>query len=390
MKHNWNYKQIGEVCSVVGGSTPKTDIEEFWGGELNWFTPAEIDERKYYDESERKITPEAVKASGLTLLPAGTVLLTSRAPIGKIGILTQGGYCNQGFKNLICNECLYNEYLYYVLLFFNEEIKGKGRGSTFKEISKKITESIEIPVPPLKVQEQIVAEFDKIIEIIRDCKEAIRNLDALAQSLFYDYFGDPIINHNKRKSSPLNNLCTVTSSNRIFADEYCENGIPFYRGKEVSELSRGENISTELYISKERYELLKVSNNIPQINDILITAVGTIGNIWIVNSTKPFYFKDGNIIWLKDMDYASINSVYFKYFLKKLIRDEKEKMANGSAYKALTIQKLKKTNVILPPLAHQQKFAARIEQIEQQKKDLEETIANMQTLLNCRMDYWFN
>ena len=372
MRHNWEYKRLGEVCEIQPGqrivSKDTLPGEYFvYGGGGATFTT-----QNYNRENSMIVSRFAMSHCCVRFVKGKFFLNDSGLSVNTHSPLLDQGYLD---KYLWSNQSL---------------IYSLGRGAAQKNLNMKAFSDIKLPIPPIKEQELIVAELDKINEIINDCKEVIRNLDALAQSLFYDYFGDPIINHNKRKNSPLNNLCTVTSSNRIFADEYCENGIPFYRGKEVSELSRGENISTELYISKERYELLKASNNIPQINDILITAVGTIGNIWIVNSAKPFYFKDGNIIWLKDIDHASINSVYFKYFLKKLIRDEKEKMANGSAYKALTIQKLKKTNVILPPLAHQQKFASQIEQIELQKKDLEETIANMQSLLKSRMDYWFN
>ena len=186
MKHNWEYKRLGDVCDVIGGSTPRTEISEFWNGSLNWFTPAEISDKKFYASSERKITEEAVKTTGLTLMPPGTVLLTSRAPIGKVGIATEYCYCNQGFKNLVCKDSIFNEYLYYTLIYFNEDIKDRGRGATFKEISKKVTESISIPVPPMEVQQQIVTELDKINEIIEDCRELLRNLDALAKSLFYD------------------------------------------------------------------------------------------------------------------------------------------------------------------------------------------------------------
>ena len=383
MKHNWKYKRLEDISNINMGQSPNSSFYNENGEGLPFFQGCADFGEKY---------PVTKKYCRLPLktAEADDILFSVRAPIGTMNYAKEKCCIGRGLCSINTLSAVLQNYLFYVLDFSKPKIIEQGRGSTFKSVGKDIIANHIIPVPPLDVQKQIIAELDKINEIISDCNEAIRNLDNLATSLFYDYFSDAIINHNKHKISLLNNLCTVTSSNRIFADEYCENGIPFYRGKEVSELSRGENISTELYISKERYELLKTSNNIPQMNDILITAVGTIGNIWIVNSTKPFYFKDGNIIWLKDIDYTLINSVYFKFFLNKLIQDEKEKMANGSAYKALTIQKLKKINVILPPPALQQKFAACIEQIDQQKKGVEKTIANMQTLLDSRMDYWFN
>ena len=343
MKHKWEYIRLDEGCF------PKKEIKRatkhFKTDDLiEYIDISSIDRLAHCISTTNSYIFAEAPSRAQQCVENNDVLVSLVRPNlknvaiindNRSNLIASSGFCVLRGKTLI------PKFVYYIATssFFTENLVSKCAGAAYPAVNEEDLRNIIVPRPSKVAQEKIVRELDKINEIISDCKEVIRNLDALAQSLFYDYFGDPIINHNKRKNSPLNNLCTVTSSNRIFADEYCENGIPFYRGKEVSELSRGENISTELYISKERYELLKASNNIPQINDILITAVGTIGNIWIVNSAKPFYFKDGNIIWLKDIDHASINSVYFKYFLKKLIRDEKEKMANGSAYKALTIQK---------------------------------------------------
>lgn len=383
MKHKWNYKSIGEVCSVVGGSTPKTNIEEFWGGELNWFTPAEIDERKYYDESERKITHEAVRSSGLTLLPVGTVLLTSRAPIGKIGIITKESYCNQGFKNLICNEGLYNEYLYYVLLFFNEDIKGKGRGSTFKEISKKITEAIEIPVPPIDVQEQIVVELDKINEIINDCKEAINNLDTFTQSLFYDFFGDPLTNPKHWEVCKLGDKFETGSGGTPSktVNEYWENGdIPWIgsnmcQNKIITETD-GKFI-TSLGLENSSAKVLEP-------NTVLVALVGaTIGKVGLL---KIHSATNQNIGFIKPN--PTIAFPLYLFFVIKNLHSLFTNIGNGK-FKMANLSFIRNLPIMLPPLSLQNKFASRIEQIEQQK-NLEETIANMQMLLNSRMDYWFN
>jgi type I restriction enzyme S subunit len=109
---------------------------------------------------------------------------------------------------LVCKKGLYNEYLYYAIIYFNEDIKAKGRGVIFKEISKRITEQISIPVPPLPIQEQIVAELDKINEVIADNRELLKKLDALEQALFYDTFGDPVTNPKGWKVAPLSQLVT--------------------------------------------------------------------------------------------------------------------------------------------------------------------------------------
>lgn len=391
MKHNWEYKRLGDICTVIGGSTPKTDVSEYWNGLLNWFTPAEISDKKYYSDSERKITPEAVKAAGLTLMPAGTVLLTSRAPIGKVGITTIESYCNQGFKNFVCGDSILNEYLYYALIHFNDDIKGMGHGATFKEISKKTTENIEIPVPPMAVQQRIVEELDKINEVIDDCRELLHNLDALAQSLFYDTFGDPITNPKGFKFDKLGLRNEISSAKRVLVQDVVDSGIPFIRGTELALLSKQNSFDSSvftMFITPEHYEKVKAITGVPKLNDLLIPSINPDGYVWEVNTPDPLYFKDGRVLWIH-VNHDVYSSKWLKFALSKVII---EKFANlrGAVFAELTLVFLRNLELIVPPIELQENFAKRIEQIEAQKKAVEQTIAELQTLLDSRMDYWFN
>ena len=142
--------KLGEICEIVSGATPKTGIGEYWDGELKWITPAEITDESYIVcNSVRKITEIGAKKTGLMPFPKGTVILSSRAPIGKVAIAGCEMYCNQGFKNLICSDKINNRYLYWFLKSNTEFLNSLGRGATFKEISKQIVASIEINVPDL-------------------------------------------------------------------------------------------------------------------------------------------------------------------------------------------------------------------------------------------------
>ena len=388
MKQGWEIKKLGEVCDVVGGSTPKTSEKTYWGGEYYWISPAELDGSKYVYATSRTITDEGVKSAHLQMLPIGTVLLSSRAPIGKVAITKVPMYCNQGFKNLICKNEVINEYVYWFLLNSTDYLNSLGTGATFKEISKKVVELIQIPVPPLPEQERIVAELDCLSGIIEKKKQQLKEYDALAQSIFYEMFGNPIDNEKGWEYEKLSNKAEISSSKRIFASEYSDSGIPFYRGKEITEKSKGNPISVELFISQERFEEIKLKYGIPAIGDILVTAVGTIGNIWVVDSDEPFYFKDGNVLWLKIKD--DTNPIYFKYILTILIDEYKEMVANGCAYSALTIANLKDMPTCITPLSLQQEFASKIEAIEKQKELIKQSIAETETLFNSRMDYYFN
>lgn len=247
----------------------------------------------------------------------------------------------------------------------------------------------DIPLPPKSTQLAIVSELDKINELIRLKKEQLKDSDNLAQSIFYEMFGDPVENEKGWEVKKLGEVCNITSSKRIFADEYTDKGIPFYRSKEVIERSKGLPISVELFISPERYSEIKEKFGIPNVGDILVTAVGTIGKIWSIDTDEKFYFKDGNLVWLKDIDSSLVNTIFFRRLLEYLIDEYKKINANGAAYSALTIAKLKLMQCPLPPLPLQQLFAQLIEQIEHQKAEVQKAITDLETLLASRMQYWF-
>lgn len=153
-----SWVSIKEIGTVVGGATPKTDHDEYWGGSYRWITPAELDaDSGYIYDSVRKLTKAGVESCSLQEMPIGTVILSSRAPIGKVAIAGNTFYCNQGFKNIICKEGITPRYLYTVLLLNVEYLNSLGRGATFREISKGIVENIRIPVPPIELQQQFTA-----------------------------------------------------------------------------------------------------------------------------------------------------------------------------------------------------------------------------------------
>jgi type I restriction enzyme S subunit len=159
----------------------------------------------------------------------------------------------------------------------------------------------------------------------------------------------------------LGRLMKVTSSKRIFESEYSENGVPFFRSKEIGDLSRGEDIKTTLYISAERYLELKEHADFPQSGDLLLTSVGTIGNTWIVDE-REFYFKDGNITQIIQTYGVDMRFVQL-YISSPLFTDAVEKIVAGTAYSALTIVKIKGMILPLPPLAEQRRIVAKVDQL---------------------------
>lgn len=252
----------------------------------------------------------------------------------------------------------------------------------------KLLKEVNVPIPAKDIQRNIVDELDQINALIAIKEKQLRELEELEQTIFHEMFGDIIVNNKKWKVENLTRFCEVSSSKRIFANEYVSNGVPFYRGKEITELSKEHPISLELFISKERYAKIKESYGCPKIGDVLLTAVGTIGNIWVVDTEEPFYFKDGNIIWLKKI--SGINSIYLRYALGILINEFKYQMAHGCAYSALTIKAMSEMNIAIPPQNTQQEFANRIGAVITNKSSVKTTLKELQELLASRMQYWFD
>ncbi len=180
---------ISNIGTVVSGSTPKTNISDYWDGEFRWITPAELsnDSGVIYD-SIKKITKAGIKSCSLQELPIGTVILSSRAPIGKVAIAGNTFYCNQGFKCIICSNKIIPRYLYYLLLLNEKYLVSLGRGATFKEISKSIVENIKIPCPTIDKQLKFTEFANQIDKSKFVIKKALDKTQLLFDSLMQQYF----------------------------------------------------------------------------------------------------------------------------------------------------------------------------------------------------------
>ena len=156
------YGKINQYAQVILGTTPNSKEASYWDGDIKWITPAEMTDEPYYIyDTERHITEEGVKSASLTLLPYRSVLFSTRAPIGKVGLAGSPMYSNQGFKNFICGEKLNPVYLYYSLIYKRDYLISLGTGTTFKELSKKTVEGLNMAVPPLHLQDQFESIYDQ-------------------------------------------------------------------------------------------------------------------------------------------------------------------------------------------------------------------------------------
>ena len=267
--------------------------------------------------------------------------------------------------------------------------KAKLRGSTARRRSLPTPTLLELDVPLSDIEQQRLA-----LTTIHHAKNALDSrqaqltkLDELVKARFVEMFGDPISNTKRWDVIELGSLTGIGSSKRIFEKEYVSEGIPFYRTKEIVELSKGNPISTELYITEKRFLEIKEQYGVPQKGDLLISAVGTIGVIWIVDEKNDFYFKDGNLIRVDSSD--RFNSTYMKTLLESLIAEYKKQMSSGTAYSALTISGLMKMKIYDVPLSLQNQFAAFVAEVDKSKADVQKALDQTQLLFDSLMQQYF-
>lgn len=387
-KSKWQKKTIGQIGKVISGSTPRTDNPSNWeDGTHNWVTPAELKGDKYYGSTQKKITDTALKTTNLTLMPVGTVLLSSRAPIGKVAITTEPMYCNQGFKNIVCNTSIYNEYLYYYLKYNNDELNRRGNGVTFKEISKKIVESFPVILPSLEEQKGIAAELDALQTMIDGYKAQLLDLDELIKSIFKNTFGEPISNPKGWDVDVLENIvsedCPITYGIVQPGDDM-NDGIPVVRPVDL--------IST--YVNKA--QLKKVSPEISdsykrtilQGNEILICVRGTTG----VVSFAPEDLKDCNVTrGIVPLSFERHNRWFMYWCIKSFeMNNLIQKFTKGATLKQINIKDLRQLPFPTPPLTLQDEFGKQAELIETQRALLNQQISDARDLMAERMQYYFS
>lgn len=183
---------LGEIAEIVSGGTPKTSVSDYWGGEIPWVTPADLRayEDAYFDSPARSITPLGLKSCGATMLPPGSILMSSRAPIGYTAITTVPMASNQGFKSIVPGPHLDTKFIYHWIRAHGQLLNSLGNGATFKEISKRVVSEIHIPCPPVDEQRRVATILDKADAIRRKRRQAASHVEELAQAVFFNSFAD--------------------------------------------------------------------------------------------------------------------------------------------------------------------------------------------------------
>lgn len=277
-------------------------------------------------------------------------------------------------------------------------------GSANPTLNRNHIHTLDVKVPSSVKEQKSIADILSCLDAkIENLRRQNETLEQIAQTLFKHWFIDfefPNADGKPYKSSggamspselgdipegwrvgKLKDISDITSSKRIFSAEYVETGIPFYRSKEIIELHAGQNVTTELYISKEKFNEIKSKFEVPKVGEILLTSVGTIGIPYLIRKNDEFYFKDGNLTWIKNFKNGFAGVIIYYWIKSDSTQNKIKQNTIGSTQKALTIQALGNISIFIPDTNILSKYRQFIEILNSK---VENNLCQIQTLTKTR------
>jgi type I restriction enzyme S subunit len=389
---SWPLVKLRDCCQVVGGATPKRNIDEYWSSpDVPWVTPKDVSKLNspILKDAPEYISNEGFKKCAAFMLPKGSVLVTSRAPIGNIAIAGRELCTNQGFKSLIPGENVDGLYLYYCMLARSAKLQALGNGATFKEVSKKIVEDFEIPLPPLIEQKRIAAILDKADAIRRKRQQAIQLADDFLRAVFLDMFGDPVTNPKGWKVKPLSALINIHDKINygiVQPGEHVEGGIPIVRVGDIVDgaiaKSKLKRVSTEIDIKNKKSRLVG--------DEILITCVGaTVGKVALADKS----LKDFNTVRALTRIRLSpeINRHFvFRYLQSPYIQGYFQAQLRTVGQPTLNGKQIAETPILIPNIELQRNYLSIAEAITKGKNRFKESSVEIECCFKSLSQKAFN
>lgn len=333
---------LEDVAEIFSGATPLTKEKRFYeNGNISWITPKDLSgyHHKYIYQGQRSITEEGFESCAASKLPRGTVLFSSRAPIGYVALAGKELCTNQGFKSFVCKEeLLYNHYLYYYLLYNRKKIEAIGNGSTFKEISRKTIGKYEIELPSLKEQKKIVNDLINLDEKYEHNCEVLKEVEDLLELLYIQHFENDIVDYDKK--SLLDVVEIVTGGTPSTKNEnYWSNGI--YDWYTPSDITSSRNILA--FSASKKISVSGLANSgaklIPA-DSVIMTSRATIGEC-VINRQEATT-NQGMLSMIPDKRQISTLQLYYWVKRNKALI---ESIANGSTFKEVYKKDIEKLEI---------------------------------------------
>lgn len=369
----WESKQIGEIAEVVGGGTPKTEIVDYWDGEIKWFTPSEIGKTKYVFDSDRHITEKGLKNSSAKLLPKDALLLSSRATVGEISIALTECSTNQGFQSLITKSNVDNDFIYYLISTIKNEFLRRSSGSTFLEINKNEIKRMPINIPELSEQKKIsnlfsaidnkIEMLEKKCEYYQDFKKYLmqRIFSSSDDKLRFDF-------NDEWRIRRLNEITFYQEGPGVRNYQYTKEGVKLLNvGNFVNNALELDN--TDKYISNEE-AYGKYKHFLVDEGDLLIACSGIKAEYFdekiafAENKHLPLCMNTSTMRF-KSLDENTLNLRYLKYYFQtQSFKKQVFQVMTGSAQFNFGPTHLKYFKIPIPCLDEQIKIYQMFESID--------------------------
>ena len=357
--NEWKIYKLSEIGTIIGGATPSTSNPHYYGGQIPWITPKDLStlNGRFIEKGERNITEKGLSSCSAQLLPQGSILFTSRAPIGYVAIAKNPITTNQGFKSIVPNEKVNNIFLYYLMVYNKSNIEAMGSGTTFKEVSGSTMKKVEIRIPNIDVQKRIasiLASLDDKIELNRRIND---NLEEQAKALFKSWFVDfePFKGGKfvDSKLGPIpegwsigkvNDVVQILSGFAFKSETFVQSGP--YRLITIKGVQDGYlDISGASYISKVPLKMPAYCNL--EIGDILLSLTGNVGRVCIVD--RPNLLLNQRVAKLQPRrDKQDLLFVYI-LFRQDTFKNHLLQIARGTAQLNLSPVETREISIILPP-----------------------------------------
>ena len=388
MKQGWEYKRFDEVFNLQMGKTPDRKNLDYFGGKNVWISIRDLGDKEV-SESNEHITDKAVSDTNIRKVKKGTVIMSFKLTVGKCGIAAKDLYTNEAIMAFNTKEGydINSSFLYYYLQCYNW--KGSNKAVMGITLNKATISKHHINIPPKSTQLTIVSELDKINELIRLKKEQLKDYDNLAQSIFYEMFGDPVENEKgwevKKLEENVEEMFLGPFGSALKVDSYVSKEESYCMVYEQKHAIKKTIDLENHYISKEKFDGLKRFSVKP--GDFIMSCRGTIGKLFEIPNDAPLGIIHPSLMKIR-LKKDGYNPTFFQFMLVKIVANES---TNGNCVQmAITAKALGKKKLPLPPLLPlQHLFAQRIEQIEHQKSEVTKAITDLETLLASRMQHWF-
>jgi type I restriction enzyme S subunit len=378
---DWEEVPFGEIGEIVGGGTPSRTNPGFWGGEIEWVTPGELTdlETKWLTETRERITRSGLKGSAARVLPANTLLITTRATIGSVALAAKPVATNQGFRSIVCNSSADPSFYYHLLRRIAPELKRLGSGSTFDEISKGDLSQIVVPRPTVDEQQMIASVLDRGDELAEETRTTIVKLERLRQGLRHDLLSFGLGADGKLRSvedaglkdspcGPIPDSWEIPTLDEVIAPgapicygivqpgAYDESGVPVLAIYNLNTDYRS-GVHRVARSVESRYVRSRIRSG-----DVLLSIKGTIGRVGLV----PDFFE-GNIS--RDLARIRPRPDVSPRFLRHIFLYEGTQrrlsiISVGSTRLELSIWALRRFQIPLPDFDEQEKIAEVLDSVD--------------------------